>query len=113
MPYTIRATTSGKQDALALPKRLTEEHPEFAAGRFTAHVVAPGSMLIVTDQPVQHAADEEDPILSSYLRYLVEQMRENPNHLSAFTRADVEGFDELLGGVESDRDADFTGFQLP
>jgi hypothetical protein len=113
MTYTVRATTSGKQHALAMSKRLVDDHPEFARGRFVAHVVAPGHMLVST-QDVDEAEDgDESPVLDAFLAFLGEQMRAHPEMITPFTRADVEGLDELLAGVEADRDEDLGDFTLP
>lgn len=105
MSYTLRATTSGKQHALAMSKSLVDEHPEFASGRFSAHVVAPGHMLISTNAPVP-ADDGDDPVVGAYLAFLEASMLSRPDLITPFTASDVAGLDELLKGVEADLDED-------
>ncbi len=113
MTYTVRATTSGKQHALAMPKSLVEEHPEFATGRFVVQVVAPGHMLVSAQEPVETDESGDSPVMEAFLAFLEQQMRARPEMITPFTQADIEGFDELLAGVEADRDEDLGDFTLP
>lgn len=113
MTYTVRATTSGKQHALAMPKSLVEEHPEFATGRFVVHVVAPGHMLVSAQEQADTDKEEvESPVLDVFLAFLDEQMRARPGAITPFTQSDVAGLNELLAGVESDPDEDLGDFVL-
>ncbi len=111
MPYSLRATTSGKQHALALPKKFVDEHPEFADGRFSAHVVAPGHVLISTEAPVE--ITEEDPVVGAFLAFVEQEMRAHPGTITPFSVADIQGLDELLDGVVVNRDEDLGDFNLP
>lgn len=113
MTYTARATTSGKQHALAMPKSLVDEHPEFATGRFVVQVVAPGHMLVSAQEPVEAAGADESPVLEAFLAFLDQQMRSHPEMITPFTQADVAGVAELLEGVEADPDEDLGDFTLP
>lgn len=112
MPYSLRATTSGKQHALALPKKFVDEHPEFADGRFSAHVVAPGHVLISAEAPAVEPT-EEDPVVGTFLAFLEQEMRAQPGTITPFSVADIQGLDELLDGVVVNRDEDLGDFTLP
>ncbi|HYJ78888.1 MAG TPA: type II toxin-antitoxin system PrlF family antitoxin [Longimicrobiaceae bacterium] len=113
MPYTLRATTSGKQHALAMPKGFVEENPEFAQGRFSAHVVAPGHVLISADATVADDSDQDDPVVGAYLAFLDQEMQRRPDRISPLTHGDVAGLDSLLADVELSRDEDLGDFTLP
>ncbi len=105
MPYSARATTSGTAPALAFSQSFAAEHPEFTKGRFEAHVIAPGRLLI--SAPVEVAEHEEDdPVLGAFLGFLEQSMQDQPELLRPLTARDVAGLDELLEGVEVDLDAD-------
>lgn len=112
MSYTLRATTSGKQHAIALPKKFVDEHPEFADGRFSAHVVAPGHVLISTEAPSVDST-EDDPIVGTFLAFLEQEMRVHPSTITPFSATDIQGLDELLDGVVVDRDEELSDFTLP
>jgi antitoxin PrlF len=108
MPYTARATTSGTAPALAFPKAFAAEHPEFTEGRFEAHVIAPGRLLI--SAPVDDSEDDEDdPVLGAFLGFLERSMREHPELVRPMTARDIEGLDEMLEGIEVDLDEDLRG----
>lgn len=112
MSYTLRATTSGKQHAIALPKKFVDEHPEFADGRFSAHVVAPGHVLISTEAPAAEPT-EDDPIVGSFLAFLEQEIRAHPEMITPLSAADTQGLDELLDGIVVDRNEDLGDFTLP
>lgn len=113
MTYTARATTSGTAPALAFSKAFAEAHPEFTHGRFEAHVIAPGQLLV--SAPVEDRVEEgNDPVLGAFLAFLDEQMAQRPELIRPFTASDVAGLDELLEGVEVDMDEDLgDDFRLP
>lgn len=105
MPYTARATTSGTAPALAFSKAFAAEHPEFTEGRFEAHVIAPGRLLI--SAPVEAVDnDENDPVLGAFLGFLERSMQEHPELVRPMTAGELAGLDELLEGVEVDPDED-------
>jgi hypothetical protein len=105
MPYSARATTSGTAPALAFSKSFAAEHPEFTTGRFEAHVIAPGRLLI--SAPVEVAEeDSDDPVLGAFLGFLEQSMRNHPELLRPLTAGDVAGLDALLEGVEVDLGTD-------
>jgi antitoxin PrlF len=106
MPYTARATTSGTAPALAFSKAFAAEHPEFTEGRFEAHVISPGRLLISAPVEAADDDDENDPILGAFLGFLERSMREHPELVRPMTASEIAGLDELLEGVEVDLDED-------
>jgi antitoxin PrlF len=113
MTYTARATTSGTAPALAFSKAFAEAHPEFTQGRFEAHVIAPGRMLV--SAPVGIEEDEDDdPVLGAFLDFLDVEMKARPELVRPFTAGDIQGLDELLDGVDVDLDGALSDeFTLP
>lgn len=113
MTYTARATTSGTAPALAFSKAFAEAHPEFTHGRFEAHVIAPGRMLVSAPVGVEEEQGD-DPVLDAFLDFLDQQMKTRPDLVRPFTAGDVRGLDELLDGVEVDLDGELSDdFTLP
>ncbi len=112
MPYSGRATRTGNSKAFRFESALFTSHPEFAEGDMEADVIAPGRLLIRT---LSHEGEEDgDPVFGAYLAFLGEQMVANPDLLRPFTTEDVAGLDELLEGVEYDKDEELDEeFELP
>jgi hypothetical protein len=113
MSYTARATTSGTAPALAFSRAFAEAHPEFTRGRFEAHVIAPGRLLV--SAPVEVETEEgDDPVLGAFLDFLDAQIMQRPELARPFTASDVAGLDDLLEGVEAEMDEDLgDDFTLP
>lgn len=111
MPYSGRAAKTGNSKGFRFESALFTAHPEFASGDLEADVIAPGRLLVRTR--VEPGA-EEDPVLDAYLAFLEDQMRRHPEAVTALTDQDVAGLDELLSGVEYDRDEPLDdAFELP
>jgi hypothetical protein len=102
MPYSGRATRTGNSKAFRFESALFTSHPEFAEGDVEAYVIAPGRLLIRTRS--REDAESEDPVFGAYLAFLEEQMVANPNVMRPFTTEDVAGLEELLEGVEYDKE---------
>jgi hypothetical protein len=115
MPYHGRAIRSGNSRGMSFEAALFRSHPEFAAGRFAADYLGPGTLL-VRHVPESETIDldERDPILDAYLAFIEREMEAHPENikpLSESLRAEVE---ELTGGVEVDLDEDLgDGAYLP
>ena len=113
MTYRAKAATVGNSKALRLDSALFREHPEFSAGEFTVSVIAPGRLLVQsTSEPA--ADDETDPVFAAFLGFLEHQMQRRPDLITPATRDDLAAADDLLAGVEVDRDADLgESFRMP
>ncbi len=106
MAYSGKATTVGNSRALSFESSLFKAHPEFAAGRVEAHVIAPGTMLVTSTDREQSATDDEDPVMLAYLSFLEQEMTRHPEQirpLDALLLADME---ELVGDMEVDLNED-------
>jgi hypothetical protein len=113
MTYRAKAATVGNSKALRLDSALFREHPEFAAGEFTANVIAPGCLLIQsTSDPVPHR--KTDAVFGAFLGFLEQQMARRPDHLSAVTRSDLDEANAVLASVQSHPDEDLgEAFVMP
>lgn len=113
MTYRAKAATVGNSKALRLDSALFREHPEFSTGEFTVSVIAPGRLLV---QSTSDAApvEETDAVFDAFLGFLEHQMERRPDLIAPATRGDLAEVDELLVGVEVDRDADLgESFRMP
>lgn len=113
MPYTVRPTTAGNQDALAFPKDFSREYPDLFRGRCDVHPLSPDTFLLTTQVEAEPRADEEDPVFGVFLGFLEQQMQARPDLITPLTQADVAGLDDLLRDVPSGDDVDWEAFRLP
>jgi hypothetical protein len=112
MSYSGRTTRTGNSKAFRFESALFTSHPEFAEGELEADVIAPGRLLIRTRSDEDEA--KEDPVFDAYLAFVEEQMVTHPDLILSFTTEDIGGLDELLDGVEYDREEVLDeGFELP
>ena len=76
-----------------------------------AHVIAPGHMLVRARVPGEAG---RSPEVDAFLGLLEEEIRENPHRLRPLTEEDVAGLDDLLEGVEYDKEEALEDeFELP
>jgi hypothetical protein len=79
MSYKGKATTVGNSRVLSFEATLFKAHPEFASGRFEAHVIGPGTLLVTSAEPAQESMEDgEDPVVLAYLAFLEEHMERHP-----------------------------------
>jgi hypothetical protein len=102
MPYSGRTTRTGNSKAFRFESALFTSHPEFAEGDVEADVIAPGRLLIRTRS--HEDAERGDPVFGAFLAFVEAQMVANPDLIRPFTTDDVAGLDELLEGVEYDKE---------
>jgi hypothetical protein len=103
MSYTGKATTAGNSKALSFESALFKAHPEFGAGRFEAHVIAPGTLLVTSAEDAPQATgDEDDPVLRAYLAFLEQQMVAHPELIQPLDMDLLARMDALLGDIEVD-----------
>jgi antitoxin PrlF len=107
MSYSAKATTVGNSRALSFEASLFRAHPEFAEGRFEAHVIAPGTMLVTAVEENTTAADvEEDPVVQAYLAFLEQQMIAHPELIQPLDPEVIARARELVEGIEPNLDED-------
>lgn len=106
MTYSGKATTVGNSKALSFEASLFKAHPEFAAGRVEAHVIAPGTMLVTSSEGGNTASEDEDPVVLAYLAFLEQQMSRHPELIQPLDARLLAEIDELVGDIEVDLDED-------
>lgn len=105
MSYNGKATTVGNSRALSFEATLFKAHPEFASGRFEAHVIGPGTMLVTSAEPAHEPTDGEDPVVLAYLAFLEEQMERHPELIQPMDEM-LARSEHLVAGIEVDLDED-------
>jgi antitoxin PrlF len=107
MAYSGKATTVGNSKALSFEASLFKAHPEFAAGRMEAHVIAPGTMLVTsTEHANAQADDDEDPVMLAFLAFLEKEMIRHPELIQPLDENLLARIDKLVGHIEVDLDED-------
>ncbi|MDX3928781.1 MAG: type II toxin-antitoxin system PrlF family antitoxin [Shinella sp.] len=86
-------TTTGRSEAIRLDKALFKAHPEFSQrAKIKAHVIGPGSLLVTLDTMDDASTSddvERDPVVSAYLAFLEQDMKEHPDRLQPFGATDL------------------------
>ena len=100
--YSGRRTKTGNSAGFRFEGALFKSHPEFA-GEVRAHVIAPGRML-VTAEPIDEPV--EDPVISSFLALLTQDMLERPQSIRPLHEARMARIAELVDGVAVDMNED-------
>lgn len=106
MAYSGKATTVGNSKALSFEASLFKAHPEFAAGRVEAHVIAPGTMLVTSSESPDAGAEGEDPVMLAYLAFLEGEMAHRPELIQPLDTGLIAEMDSLVGDIEVDLDED-------
>jgi hypothetical protein len=106
MAYSGKATTVGNSRALSFEASLFKAHPEFAAGRVEAHVIAPGTMLVTSTDRVQPETDDDDPVMLAYLAFLEQEMARHPEQIQPLDEELLARIEKLVGHLEVDLDED-------
>ena len=100
--YKGKRTRTGNSSGFRFEGALFKSHPEFD-GEVTAHVIAPGRML-VTAEPKK--VEKNDPVLEAFLAFLDKDMASNPEKLRPLDAGLFERIDRLTHGVHSDMNED-------
>ena len=106
MTYSGKATTVGNSRALSFEASLFKAHPEFAAGRVEAHVIAPGTMLVTSAERADPHLDDEDPVMLAYLAFLQREMTRHPDLVQPLDSRLIAEMDHLVGDIQVDLDED-------
>jgi antitoxin PrlF len=106
MTYRGKATTVGNSRALSFEASFFKAHPEFAAGRVEAHVIAPGTMLVTSAGRAAPEGDEEDPVMLAFLAFMEKEMVRRPELIQPLDAQLIADMDELVGDIEVDLDED-------
>ena len=98
--YEATVVQVGNSRGMRLPAGFFHAHPEFN-GKVQVTVVADGAVLLSASSPVRRKAKDEeaDPVVSSLLRFMAEQMTEHPEDIVAADVDQLRRIGKLVKGV--------------
>jgi hypothetical protein len=94
--YRGRQARTGNSLALRFDRALFQSHPEFN-GEVEARVIGKGRMLVTAEVG---KANEEDPVLSSFMSFLSADMERSPEHIRPLDSSLMKRIAKLVQGVE-------------
>ena len=98
--YRGKKAKTGNSLGLRFDKALFQSHSEFS-GEVCAHVIAPGTMLVVAE-PASGAKRAEDPVIEAFLSFMARDMARAPGQIKALDRSLTKRIDALVGRVPVD-----------
>ena len=101
--YNGKVTPVGNSKGIRLDAAFFKAHPEFN-GEVRATVLADGQVLLSVKSTGRRAAkaDDDDPVMQGFLRFLEGQMAEHPELIDAADRKQLARIGKLVAGVETD-----------
>ena len=100
--YRGKQTKTGNSSGFRFEGALFKSHPEFN-GEVTAHVIAPGRML-VTAKPTE--LNRIDPVMTAFLAFLAQDMADAPQHIQPLDAKLAKRMERLTKGVHVSPDED-------
>lgn len=100
--YSGKLTKTGNSLGFRFEGALFKSHPEFQ-GEVTAHVLAPGRLLITAESVPQ---DKDDPAMTAFLAFLAQDISDSPNGVVPLSRSLAERVDQLVENVTVSEDED-------
>jgi len=97
--YTGRWAKVGSSDSFRVDKTLFKEHPEFLGARVTLKFIAPGKMLLETNESVVPEEDKDDEVMAAFLSYLDNEMLKNPKDIIPVDQNLLDEIGDLVEGV--------------
>jgi hypothetical protein len=94
--YRGKQTKTGNSSGFRFEGALFKSHPEFN-GEVTAHVIAPGRLL-VTAAPAKR--ERADPVMSSFLAFLAQDIAKAPGAVRALDSNLAARIDQLVDGID-------------
>jgi len=93
----------GNSRGMRLPAGFFHAHPEFN-GKVQVTVVADGAILLSASAPARRKAkgEEADPVVSSLLRFMAQQMAEHPEDIVAADADQLRRIGQLVKGVSAE-----------
>jgi antitoxin PrlF len=111
--WTAKPTKNGNSMALRLEKGMLDASPEFGSGEFSVNVLGPGTLLVHRNTPFEEAGDE-DPVLSTFLQFLNQEMKNTPAKITPLSRREHAFMASALKDVELEDDEEFgDDFEIP
>ena len=100
--YRGKQTKTGNSSGFRFEGALFKSHPEFN-GEVTAHVLAPGRLLVTADTS---ARDKSDPAMEAFLAFLSQDIATAPHRITPLDATLAKRIDGLVKGVATSRDQD-------
>jgi hypothetical protein len=100
--YKGKRTRTGNSSGFRFEGALFKSHPEFD-GEVTAHVIAPGRMLVTAEL---ESREKEDPVLSAFLAFLAQDMKRNPDSIRPLDETRQKRIERLTKGIVVNLDED-------
>jgi antitoxin PrlF len=90
----------GNSRGMRLPAGFFNAHPEFT-GKVQVTVVADGAVLVSAKKAPgrKNAGDEDDPVMTAFLRFIERQMIEHPEDIVAADAGQLRRIARLVKGV--------------
>ena len=103
--YHGKQAKTGNSLGLRFERALFHSHPEFN-GEVEAHIIGPGRMLVVADPEAKRRTAEEDPVLSSFMSFLADDMQRSPEHIKPLDAGVMERIGRLVSSVDTSPEED-------
>jgi prlF antitoxin for toxin YhaV_toxin len=100
--YRGKQTKTGNSSGFRFEGALFKSHPEFN-GDVTAYVLAPGRLLVTTDNP---SPGKGDPVMEAFLAFLSQDIAASPERIRQLDSDLTSRIDRLVDGVASSHDED-------
>jgi PrlF antitoxin of toxin-antitoxin system YhaV/PrlF len=100
--YRGKQTKTGNSSGFRFEGALFKSHPEFN-GEVTAHVLAPGRLLVTADTAPR---DKSDPAMEAFLAFLSRDIATAPQRITPLDSKLAKRIDSLVKGVASSPDED-------
>jgi prlF antitoxin for toxin YhaV_toxin len=94
--YRGKQTRTGNSLGFRFDGALFKSHPEFA-GEVSAHVIAPGRMLVAVVEPLP---ERVDPVMESFLAFLANDIAIAPGVIQPLSRDLMNRIGRLVKDVE-------------
>ncbi len=105
--YHGKQAKTGNSLGFRFDKALFRSHPEFA-GEVRGRVIAPGSLLVVAEEPHKRptSREDDDPILRPFLSFLAQDIAKSPEKIRPFSRALSNRIERAVGRLKVGPDED-------
>jgi antitoxin PrlF len=101
--YSGKVTPVGNSKGVRLDAAFFKAHPEFS-GEVRVTVLSEGQALLSTKpRAARKGAEENDPVVATFLKFLEEQMLNRPAQIVAADDAQLKRIGKLVQGVDLTR----------
>jgi len=95
--YRGKQAKTGNSLGFRFDRALFKGHPEFG-GEVSAHVIAPGRMLVTARAPTKQKK-EEDPVVAAFLAFMAQDMVRSPQDIRLLDATLMGRMNDLVKGV--------------